>query len=197
MLLDHVGVNEAGRVGPFRSGSVDRVPELDSVRMLLGHLLDLLAQQNVVFALVGEQQVRLRSVLRIAGDRLHQLVHRRNAGSTGDQADSLELVHDRLALLVLSNGELAVALVLNPAGRSFHLHLVADVQRLQMLRHLTAVRELRVHVFEVDLDHELEVALRLVAGGRRVGADHHVAIEILDQMHVLTDRQTETLLRIL
>lgn len=164
--------------------------------MLFGHLLDLLAQQNVVLALVGEQQMHLRSVLRIAGDRLHQLVHRRDAGATGDQADSLELVHNRLALLVLSNGELAVSFVLNAAGRSFHLHLVAHIQRLQMLRHLASVRKLRVHIFEVDLDHELEVTLRLVAGGRRVGANHHVAIEILDQMHVLANRQAKTLLRI-
>merc|ERR1712032_1308447 len=35
---------------------------------------------------------------------------------------------------------------------------VADLHRLQMLRHLAAIWELGVHALEIDLDHEIHVA---------------------------------------
>mmetsp|Transcript_33697 Transcript_33697/g.104027 ORF Transcript_33697/g.104027 Transcript_33697/m.104027 type:complete len:305 (+) Transcript_33697:108-1022(+) len=188
VLADHVLVDEARAVLPPLRGAIERVPHLDA--RVLGALLQLWAQQDVLLGLVREDERHGCLILRVLEHGPHHLQQRGDPGATADHRQVLDL--KRLA----THGALAAAKVFEAARRAAELERVdALLQRVHVLGHDAAVRELRVHARTVHLDHEIDEALVVIAGDRGVRALHVVPLDVRHDHHVLADRKTEHVVR--
>merc|ERR1740130_119323 len=120
------------------------------------------SRSRISLSLIGEHKVEACLVIVITEGGLHDLVGRGDAGTTTDEANVVNLVLD------LADLEVTASVVLDMTSRAFRFHRIANLERFEVLAHFAAVREARVHVGEVDLDDEVEVALLVVVRGRGV-----------------------------
>lgn len=125
--------DEALAASPALGRVVQHVEGAETLRVSVLQLVQLLLQEDVVLADVAEDQSHLGAVLGVLEDLAGELVHGRDTGATGDQADVVVLVG---LPGVLGEGTL-------------ERQALVDVHGVQVLGH-GATR--------VGLDHELEVA---------------------------------------
>lgn len=133
----------------------------------------------------------------VAGSLQHfvdELQHRGDAGAARDHVHLLHVHHLRRILAQLLDGELAVAQVLQLAGRSAEGDFIAQLEVVQMLRHLAAVGELRVDVLSVHFHNQIDKAFVIVGRHGRVGADDELAVDGGRQVDVLADGQAKDVL---
>ena len=145
---------------------VHSIPDFHPIGEITRPPIEVLSQQNVRRRLVGIDEVELRCVPRVPERLFHHLVR---WCDTRPAADEPEVLHSPRVLVDLN---LPVAQVCEVPDRSLDLDGVAYCQAVQVLRHLAAVREPGVHVFKVHLDHQVEEAHLVVAGGGSVGTHH-------------------------
>mmetsp|Transcript_14041 Transcript_14041/g.34308 ORF Transcript_14041/g.34308 Transcript_14041/m.34308 type:complete len:778 (-) Transcript_14041:634-2967(-) len=191
VLLDHDVADEAHAVLPLwlpLGHAVDGVVALEPRGVVTCPPVEVLAKQDVGGGLVGIEEHHLSLVLIVLENLPHHLVRGRDARSPADEPDLLG------APLVLAHHELPLAQVREVPKRPLHLDRVADGEAVEVLRHLAPVGEARVHVGEVDLDDELEVAHVVVAARGRVGAHARRAVDVGDDEHVVAAGQAEHVL---
>mmetsp|Transcript_34737 Transcript_34737/g.81180 ORF Transcript_34737/g.81180 Transcript_34737/m.81180 type:complete len:255 (+) Transcript_34737:11-775(+) len=153
VLLDHRGGDEPGAVRPARVRSVDGVPQLESMGVVLGELLKLWAEQNVVGGLVGVEERHDGRVGLVPQHLVDHLEHRGDARAAGHHSDVL-LEGQRFAQIFPPS----LTLVLDSAERPSHLEDIAPgCQRVQVLRHFSAVTESLVRL--VNFEHEVKESL--------------------------------------
>lgn len=84
----HFGVDEAAAVVPaLCRRSVEGVPEVEALRVLGTHLLQLLAEENVSVGLVGVEEPDAGAVILVLEDLADDLQHGGDARSAGDHAN--------------------------------------------------------------------------------------------------------------
>lgn len=149
--LDHVGSHEANTAGPALGRVVQHVVHAETL-ILLGQLLELLLEQDVIRVDVGKDQVDLGGIVTtvagtVANDRLDDLQHGGDTRATGDHTNvpaHVGRVH---------HGTLGAA----------HLHGLSDLQLGQVLGDVA---------LGVGLDEQVEVAGFIVRGDGSVRADN-------------------------
>mmetsp|Transcript_17724 Transcript_17724/g.53310 ORF Transcript_17724/g.53310 Transcript_17724/m.53310 type:complete len:240 (+) Transcript_17724:2269-2988(+) len=145
-------------------------------------------QQDVVGGLVGVDERHLRPVLGVFQNCLQHLPERGNAGAAGEHGPSPG------HLLVLSQQVPAAGEVGDVAHGALGLDGVPQSQALQMLAHLSAVRESLQLPRPVHLDDQFEVPQVVVAADGRVRPHHQLPLHLGIQEHVLPHGQPEPVL---
>lgn len=170
--LDHVRGDEADTTSPALRGVVQDIVNIEAL-VLLGQLLQLLLEQNIVGVDVGEDQIDLGGVVTtvagtVANDSLDNLEHGSDTGTTSD--------HTNVAAHVgsVDHGTLGTT----------DLHGLANLQLGQVLGDVT---------LGVGLNQQVKVAGFIVGGDGGVRADDFLGLAGNggSQGDVLTDWQTQ------
>lgn len=172
--LDHVGGDKADTTSPALGRVVQNVVDVEAL-VLLGKLVQLLLEQNILSHDIGKDQVNLGGVVTtvagtVADDGFNDLQHGGDTGTTSD--------HTNVAAHVgsVDHGTLGAT----------DLHGIAKLQLGQVLGDVT---------LGVSLDQEVEVAGLIVGGDGGVRANNFLAANGSSQRDVLTDGQTEDISR--
>lgn len=149
--LDHVRRHESYTTGPALGRVVQDIVDAETI-VLLGQLVELLLEQDIVGVDVGEDQVDLGGVVTtvagtVANNSLDDLQHGGDTRATGDH----------------TNVTAHIGSVHHGALGSAHLHGLADLQLAQVLGDVT---------LRVGLDEQVKVACLVVRGDGGVGADN-------------------------
>mmetsp|Transcript_22396 Transcript_22396/g.32805 ORF Transcript_22396/g.32805 Transcript_22396/m.32805 type:complete len:252 (+) Transcript_22396:125-880(+) len=193
-LRKHFIIDETLGVGPVTvrhplRQSVDSVVDFHAVREVLCPAIQILAQQNVVGRLVGVQEEKFGGIIGVLECLLHDLVGRCDASSAADEAQLLN--HS----LVLVDLDPPVAKVREVSDGALDVNRVAKLERLEVLRHFAAVREARVGIAEVYLNHHFNKPDVVVERRWRVSAHTWRAIDLRVDEKVVANRQPEHMLR--
>lgn len=146
--------------------------------MLLSELVQLGAAQNIFLGLVGEQKSDLGAVGRVTENGGDDLKHRGDSSSSGDHGDLLEDSLLWLGLLVSFDIEDSVSGVDDIPLGSAEADLLSDLETFEILAHFSAFRELLIGVLEVDLDHQVDESLVLIARDWGVRTDDELSVDL-------------------
>mmetsp|Transcript_26379 Transcript_26379/g.42262 ORF Transcript_26379/g.42262 Transcript_26379/m.42262 type:complete len:201 (+) Transcript_26379:375-977(+) len=153
--------------------------------MLCCQLLQLLACQDVRRRAVRVEERHLCGIIRIAQHGAQDLVARRQASAACNHGDALA------ASGLVVPKEVPLALVDELAQWSLHVDGVTNFHGLQVLRHLAALGEGRVHACIVHLHQEIHMPKSLVVRHRGVWPHHSFAVDLGLEENVHARRQAQ------
>mmetsp|Transcript_42329 Transcript_42329/g.76540 ORF Transcript_42329/g.76540 Transcript_42329/m.76540 type:complete len:243 (+) Transcript_42329:305-1033(+) len=153
--------------------------------MLCCQLLQLLACQDVRRRAVRVEERHLCGIIRIAQHGAQDLVARRQASAACNHGDALA------ASGLVVPEEIPLALVDELAQWSLHVDGVTNFHGLQVLRHLAALGERRVHACKVHLHQEVNVPKSLVIRHRSIWPHHGFAVHLGLEEDVHARRQAQ------
>ena len=138
----------------LRRFDVDCEVGLESFRIILGQLNELIVYENIISGAIGKKKGVGRSVI-IVESCLHHLIMWSNACTSSNVANLL-LMYSACNSVNLKS---AKAFVAHPSVWPTHPHDLTRLERLEILCHEPALREPWMHILPVDFDDEVDVGL--------------------------------------
>lgn len=191
VVFDHLVIDEADAVLPGLRGAVDGVPDLKLLLVLGRQHVQVVAQQNVLFGLIGIEQSQLSIVAALLEDFVDELKHWSDAGAASNHVDLLD-IHDLWRVLAqLLDRELSVAEVLKLAGWAAEGNLVSHLHLVEELRHLATIRELGMDVLAIHFHNQVDEAFVVIARNWSVAANDELAFDLCGKIDVLANWKSQ------
>lgn len=192
VLFEHTLAHESRIVLPVRVvASVHRVPERKSVREFLLQSFQFRSHQNVVFRLVGVNQLDLRRSVRfIAENVVQDLEHGRDTRATRHHANVARVTRF-MRLAQRFDNKLSRSLPLCVSLGAFDEHGIANLESIQVLTHFSALWKSGGRCF-VNFDDEREFAKSRIICHWGIRALYSLTIRVGKcETDMLARRQTE------